>query len=72
MITNHCSEKLLRRTARAMSSNGYKEAGYEYIILDDCWPEMERDAVTKKLVPDRKRFPSGLKQLSNYVRITQS
>lgn len=50
-------------------SGGYKDAGYEYVIIDDCWLEMERDPVTKELVPDRKRFPSGMKALADYVCI---
>lgn len=53
-----------------MSANGYKEAGYEYIVVDDCWSELDRDAETQKLIPDLKRFPSGLKHLSDYVRKT--
>lgn len=50
-----------------MASEGYKEAGYEYVIIDDCWLEMERNSTTKELVPDRKRFPSGMKALADYV-----
>lgn len=61
------SEWLIRNTTDYMISGGFKDAGYEYIIIDDCWPEKERDPVTKELVPDRKRFPSGMKALSDYV-----
>lgn len=50
-----------------MVSGGFKDAGYEYIIVDDCWPEMQRDPVTNELVEDRTRFPSGMKALSDYV-----
>lgn len=69
--SNRCefSEQLIRKTADYMVSGGFKDAGYEYIIIDDCWPEMERDPVTKELVEDRKRFPSGMKALSDYVCI---
>lgn len=52
-----------------MAKNGYKDAGYEYIVIDDCWSEMERDKLTNKLVPDLKRFPGGLKSLGDYVSI---
>lgn len=31
---------------------------------------MERDPVTKELVPDRKRFPNGIKPLADYVNKT--
>ena len=30
-------EKLIRETADAMASNGMKNVGYEYIVIDDCW-----------------------------------
>lgn len=52
-----------------MVRNGYKDAGYEYIVIDDCWSEMERDANTNALVPDLKRFPNGLKYIGDYVGI---
>lgn len=50
-----------------MAIGGYLDAGYEYVIIDDCWPEKQRDKETGRLVPDMKRFPFGLKDLSDYV-----
>ncbi|KAI8426674.1 hypothetical protein MSG28_014392 [Choristoneura fumiferana] len=47
-------------------SEGYAAAGYEYINVDDCWPERERDP-RGRLVPDRERFPFGMKSLSDYL-----
>lgn len=48
--------------ANAIVSLGFKAAGYQYVILDDCWSEMGgRDKVTKRLVPDLKKFPDGMK-----------
>lgn len=52
----------------ALVRDGYKNAGYEYVIIDDCWPEMERSS-EGLLVPDRIRFPSGMKALSDYVQV---
>lgn len=52
--------------ADLMVSEGYLDAGYEYIIIDDCWMEMERDE-TGHLVPDRERFPNGMLYVSDYV-----
>ncbi|KAF5299171.1 hypothetical protein FQA39_LY02344 [Lamprigera yunnana] len=60
------SDKLIRRTADLMSSEGYLEAGYEYIIIDDCWLEKERDE-SGRLQPDRVRFPHGMKNLADYI-----
>jgi alpha-galactosidase len=60
------NEDLIKDIADSMIKNGYKDAGYSYIILDDGWMSMQRD---KKgdLVPDPQKFPSGLKALSDYI-----
>jgi alpha-galactosidase len=47
-------------------TSGLKDAGYEYINLDDCWMDKARDA-NGKLQPDPHRFPSGMANLSRYV-----
>lgn len=47
-------------------NEGYAAVGYEYINVDDCWLERERNAYGQ-LVPDRTRFPRGMKSLANYV-----
>lgn len=31
------NEQVVRDAADAMVSSGMKEAGYEYIVIDDCW-----------------------------------
>ncbi|CAF0822916.1 unnamed protein product [Brachionus calyciflorus] len=60
------SEKLIRDMADRMAEDGYLEAGYEYIIVDDCWLAMKRDE-NKRLQPDPERFPSGIRALADYV-----
>ncbi|XP_064638096.1 alpha-N-acetylgalactosaminidase-like isoform X1 [Lineus longissimus] len=65
---NNCiSERLIKEMALHMKNNGYLAAGYEYITIDDCWPALERDPKTAKLVPDPERFPNGMKHLADYV-----
>jgi alpha-galactosidase len=59
------SEELIRETADAMATNGMKDAGYQYINIDDCW-QGQRDA-QGFIQPDPKRFPSGIKALADYV-----
>ncbi|HYK88952.1 MAG TPA: alpha-galactosidase [Acidobacteriota bacterium] len=59
------SEQLIRETADAMVSTGMKDAGYQYIVIDDCW-QMARDD-HGNIVPDPKRFPLGMKALADYV-----
>ncbi len=58
-------EKLIKEIADAMIESGMKEAGYEYINIDDCWHGY-RDSLGF-IHPDAKRFPSGLKALADYI-----
>ena len=58
-------EKLIRQTADAIVSSGMKEAGYQYIIIDDCW-QVKRDSLGF-IQPDPDRFPSGMKALADYI-----
>jgi alpha-galactosidase len=60
------SGQLIRETADAMATNGMKDAGYQYVNIDDDWQAMERDA-QGNIVPDPARFPSGIKALADYV-----
>jgi len=60
------NEKLVKETADKMVSSGMKDAGYEYLVLDDGWMAMERDSAGN-LVPDPKKFPNGMKALVDYV-----
>lgn len=61
-----CSETLILSVADSFYMEGYQEAGYEYIIIDDCWSEKERDK-NNRLVADKKRFPRGMKYIADYV-----
>jgi len=58
-------EKLIRETADAMVSSGMKDAGYQYVVIDDCW-HGERDA-QGLIRPNAQRFPSGMKALGDYI-----
>ncbi len=58
-------EAKVRSTADAMVASGMKDAGYEYVIIDDCW-HGQRDA-HGDIQPDPKKFPSGVKALADYV-----
>jgi alpha-galactosidase len=59
------SEKLIKEMADALVSSGMKDAGYDYIVIDDCW-QVDRDA-QGNVIADPKRFPSGMKALADYV-----
>ncbi|MBE6597808.1 MAG: glycoside hydrolase family 27 protein [Ruminococcaceae bacterium] len=59
-------EKLLRDTADAICDLGLKEAGYEYVVIDDCWALEDRDE-NGRMVADPEKFPSGMKALADYI-----
>nr|WNH96176.1 His-tagged human alpha-galactosidase A NR [synthetic construct] len=60
------SEKLFMEMAELMVSEGWKDAGYEYLCIDDCWMAPQRDS-EGRLQADPQRFPHGIRQLANYV-----
>lgn len=59
------NEELIRQIADAMVSSGMKDAGYEYVVIDDCW-HGQRDSLGF-IHPDPKLFPSGIKALADYI-----
>jgi alpha-galactosidase len=63
----HCdvSESLIMQMADAMAASGMKDAGYEYIVIDDCW-QVSRDE-NGEIVADKERFPHGMKYVADYV-----
>ena len=61
------NDEMIRQTADAMADTGLLKAGYEYLVIDDCWSERKRDAVTGKIIPDKNKFPNGMKAVSDYV-----
>jgi len=58
-------EKAVRAAADAMVANGMRDAGYQYIVIDDCW-QIDRDS-KGNIIVDGKAFPSGIKALVDYV-----
>jgi len=61
------SDSLVRGIADVIVASGMKDAGYQYIVLDDGWMAMERDPATGDLVADPRKFPNGMKALVDYV-----
>lgn len=60
------NEQMVMETADMIISDGYKDAGYEYVVIDDCWLLMARDE-NGDLVADPKKFPHGMKYVADYV-----
>ncbi|MFJ9868987.1 NPCBM/NEW2 domain-containing protein [Streptomyces sp. NPDC101165] len=68
--STHCradfNEAMVKGIADLFVAKGLKDAGYQYVNLDDCWALPNRDA-DGKLVPDPARFPNGIKAVADYV-----
>ena len=45
------NEKVVLETADYIVDNGFKDLGYEYVIIDDCWSLRERNE-KGEIVPD--------------------
>ena len=60
------NEELIHGIADAIVETGMRDAGYVYVVLDDCWSTRERDS-HGNLVADPSKFPSGMKALGEYL-----
>ncbi|WP_405659544.1 MULTISPECIES: glycoside hydrolase family 27 protein [unclassified Streptomyces] len=60
------NETQVRQAADAMVSSGMKDAGYQYVVVDDCWFDPQRDGAGN-LRADPTKFPSGMKALGDYI-----
>ncbi|MDD3409680.1 MAG: glycoside hydrolase family 27 protein, partial [Eubacteriales bacterium] len=65
-FAEHINDELIRQTADTMVEKGYLAAGYDYLVIDDCWSLRERSE-DGLLVPDPAKFPSGMKAVADYV-----
>ncbi|MEJ2613478.1 MAG: glycoside hydrolase family 27 protein [Ignavibacteriaceae bacterium] len=60
------NEQLIKDMADALIKSGMRDAGYNYIVIDDGWEAMDRDSCGN-LVPGPKKFPHGMKALGDYL-----
>lgn len=59
------NETVIKEIADAMVNNGMKDAGYEYVVIDDCWQVGREEDGT--IIVDKEKFPNGMKALADYV-----
>ena len=59
-------EAKIKAIADAMVSSGMRDAGYEYLVLDDAWMAAERDE-NGALQADPVKFPKGMKDIGDYI-----
>jgi len=62
----HINESTVRQIADTMVASGLRNAGYNYVNVDDCWGAPNRNS-SGKLVANHARFPHGIKALAGYV-----
>ncbi|WP_406471555.1 glycoside hydrolase family 27 protein [Streptomyces sp. NBC_01615] len=60
------SETLVKQTADYLVSSGLKDAGYQYVNIDDCWMASARNSAGQ-LVPDPAKFPDGISGTAAYI-----
>ena len=60
------SEETVMTAADAMISRGFKDAGYEYLIVGDGFLKSRRDG-NGDLVCDTEKFPNGVKALADGI-----
>ena len=66
VFQGNIDEEKIRGIADALVASGMRDAGYEYLVLDDGWMAEWRDSAGN-LVADPRKFPSGMKALADYV-----
>lgn len=59
-------EDKILAAARALVSSGMRDAGYRYVVVDDCWQAPHR-APDGTLVADPVRFPHGMAALGAQI-----
>lgn len=58
---------LYERMTDHIASDGYLEAGYNQVSIDDCWANKFSRDPQGRLFPDPARFPAGMKALGDYM-----
>lgn len=58
-------EELVMEIADIFIEKGLKDAGYEYIVMDDGW-QIDRDK-QGNIIANQDKFPSGIKATADYV-----
>lgn len=65
-FASNINEQLIFEMADEMVKSGLADKGYNYLVIDDCWAEKERDK-DGRLVADKEKFPHGMKYVADYV-----
>ena len=60
------NEQMMMEITDVIVEQGYRDAGYRYVVIDDCWSLRERNEAGE-LVADPEKFPHGMKYLADYI-----
>ena len=60
------NEQMMLEITDVIVEQGYRDAGYQYVVIDDCWSLRERDE-NGCLVADPEKFPHGMKYVADYI-----
>ena len=63
-FATNINEQLILDSAEIMVSSGLRDAGYNYIVIDDGWCLRQRGK-DGRLVPDPEKFPRGIRALAD-------
>lgn len=66
IFAKEIDEAKIKAAADAMVSSGMRDAGYQYLVLDDAWMAAERDD-KGALQADPVKFPKGMKEIGDYI-----
>jgi hypothetical protein len=65
-FSSQIDEQVIKDEADAMVSTGLKDAGYQYVNIDEGWWEGQRDA-DGNIVPRAGRWPDGMNAVVDYI-----
>ncbi len=63
----HYDEATIRAIADRMVSSGMRDAGYRYLIIQECIVSLGHRAADGTLMPDAAKFPGGIPKLVEYI-----
>ncbi len=66
IFAKEIDEAKIKAAADAMVSSGMRDAGYQYLVLDDAWMADQRDE-QGVLQADPVKFPKGMKDIGDYI-----
>lgn len=63
------NDQVFVTVADLMVDLGLKDAGYEYVNIDDCWSDKvnKRDNDTGRILVDKVKFPQGISHVADEV-----